>query len=75
MPPSEATSQYDELGGARRGGEGGPGRPAEPEKAIDLVARRREEQAVTDRRRREVVGLAPDRELLRPWRPFAGLMP
>ena len=33
IPPSEATIQYDELGGAGGGGEGGPGRPAEPEKA------------------------------------------
>ena len=33
MPPSEATSQYDEFGGAGGGGDGGPGIPAEPEKA------------------------------------------
>ena len=33
MPPSEATSQYDEFGGAGGGGDGGPGSPAEPEKA------------------------------------------
>src|ERR1700759_592961 len=33
MPPSEATSQYEELGGAAGGGDGGPGIPAEPENA------------------------------------------
>src|SRR6516165_10419615 len=33
MPPSDATSQYDEFAGAAGDGEGGPGRPAEPENA------------------------------------------
>ena len=37
MPPSDATIQYDEAladgGPVAGGGEGGPGRPAEPENA------------------------------------------
>ena len=64
MPPSDATSQYDEFGGAGGGGEGGPGKTGRTGEGDDLIARRGEEQPVADRRRREVVGLAPDRELL-----------
>ena len=33
MPPSDATSQYDEFGGAAGGETAGPGVPAEPAKA------------------------------------------
>jgi hypothetical protein len=33
MPPSDATVQYDEFGGAGGGVEGAPGNPNDPEKA------------------------------------------
>ena len=74
MPPSDATSQYDEFGGAGGGGVGGPGIPAEPEKATtwSLVGARRRPSPT------DGVGkwLAwpPTGELLH-VAPFAGLIP